>query len=521
MNAWGNYNNSRPFSSKTTDYDRCNTSDEMHHTRHKEILIILREINAYDQANFFLDSQLIRRKDGAEKKRGDSETTSEATDAISEISFEEETLTRRERKKAKKLGARNRRNIEVYSQEELNNISEALHGQVHESKGAWEGTYAYENRRVETSLTGSEAVEDDDEDCDPYAVQPAIQASNKGYKTPNFPTPKQQRAAKKSATTTGFKQAKLRGHQQKLTLDTAYNNDPYAGLEPDIFYRLGIDVNLLPNPKARKDLVRKLIVAIENDLQVIRREEEEAAIREEGFWRWAGRSAYRNILEYRKTFDWATGQKITSMKTEAEIFGEELDDEHVDETEEKAEDCEDTENEGEAAVDEIIATEVTIAQETIQDTLQETVQYHVEETDDTTVDKKEQDSRKEVRVLKITTAYESRLKHKPRPTKTIAKVSLGKKKQAWKCVEAEGFIDDSVDQENEMAQGGLHDLVKAYGNSSITNPKPASWAAVVGYASDGTTTTVKRSKKVNTNNIVLEQIEEDEWTTVTKKGKKN
>ncbi|KAI9649696.1 hypothetical protein NHQ30_002277 [Ciborinia camelliae] len=510
------------FLGKSHECLGCNTSDEMHHTRHKEILNIIREINAFDQTNLSLGSQLTTRKDGAEKKRQDSETTSEATDIISEMSFEEENLTRRERKKAKKLGSRTRPNIDVYSQDDINSISEALHGQVHESKGAWEGTYAYDNRRADTSLTSNNDIEEDNEDCDPYAVQPHTSASNKEYKTPNYPTPKQQRAAKKLTTTNRVRQSKLRGHQQKFTPEMDYKNDPYGGIDPDVFYRLGIDINPLVNPKARKDLIGKLIIAIKNDLQVIRREEEEAVIREEGFWRWAGRNAFRNILEYRKTFDWATGQKITAMKTEAEIFGDELADEGGDELgdelgDEKINETEEdrisdaAEDKSEGFVDEAIPERLMAEMEIVQ---------KANDTEDKIIDKTEQRDKKEIRVLKITTAYESKLKQKPKPTKSISKVSLGKKKQkAWKCFESEGFVDNSAERDDEMAQDGLDDLVRSYQSTGIT-PKPSSWAAVVGYASDGTST-VKKTKKANTNRTIMTPIEEDEWTTVVKKGKKN
>ncbi|RAL65598.1 hypothetical protein DID88_005270 [Monilinia fructigena] len=410
---------------------QCNTSDEMHHTRHKEILTIIREINSYDQTNLSLDSQFMKRKEGPNKELVESETTSETTDIISEMSFEEENLTRRERKKAKKLATRTRRDVEVYSQDDLNSISEILHGKVHESKGAWE-----------------------DEDFDTYAVQSPTPVSNKEYKAPNYPTPKQQRAARRLMTITPIRQSKLRGHQQKFTPGTAHKNDPYGGINPDILYCLGIDVNPPSNPKARKDLMGKLIIAIQNDLQVIRREEEEAIIREEGFWRWAGRNAFRNILEY-------------------QIFGDELDDGQINDPE-KDEIYDTAEDKGELVVDELILAKMM--------TEMEIVQEKADETEENIIVKKEQEVKKEIRVLKITMAYESKLKHKPKPTKSISKVSLGKKKKGWKCFESEGLIDNSIKQDGGMAEEGLQDLIRAYKDSGITNSNPSSWAAVVGYA---------------------------------------
>lgn len=500
------------FLGKSHECLGCNTSDEMHHSRHKEILNIIRDINMFDQENQSLGSQMMKRKDGPEKKRTDSETTSEATDAISEISFEEESLTRRERKKAKKLGARTRRNVDVYSQDEINSISEALHGQIHESKGAWEGTYAYDNRRADASLTNNDVVEEEDEEYDVYAVQSPHPASNKEYKVPNYPTPKQQKAARKLTTTTNLRQSKLRGHQQKFTPEMAHKNDPYGGIDPAIMYRLGIDVNPLSSPKTRKELIGKLIIAVKNDLQVIKREEEEAVIREEGFWRWAGRNAFRNILEYRKTFDWATGQKITAMKSEAEIFGDESVDGQIDEDEETHGSYGIADGKCEVIVDEVIPADSMADREILQGA--------VGAFGSEVIAKKCPRVKKEIRVLKITTAYEMHLKQKPRPTKSISKMSFGKKKQVWKCFEAQGFVDNSIEDDDEMAQEGLDDLIR-FSNSGINIPVSSTWAAVVGYSSNGNTTTANRTKKSIANRKLMTTIEDDEWTMVTKKGKKN
>jgi len=66
--------------------------------------------------------------------------------------------------------------------------------------------------------------------------------------------------------------------------------------------------------QARKDLVVRLVSAIKEDLDIIRREEHESAIREEGFWRWAGKGAYYQIMWTREEFDWATGQKKGTLR---------------------------------------------------------------------------------------------------------------------------------------------------------------------------------------------------------------
>ncbi|TGO15722.1 hypothetical protein BTUL_0036g00120 [Botrytis tulipae] len=508
------------FLGKSHECLGCNTSDEMHYTRHKEIQAIIREITTFDQTDLSLGSQMMKRKDGADKKRTDSETTSEATDAISEMSLEEENLTRRERKRAKKLGAKTRRNVVVCSQDEINGISEALHGQIHESKGAWEGTYAYDNRRADISSATAGPVGEEDEEYDAYAVQPPTPVSNKYYKTPNFPTPKQQRAAKRLNTVTPLRQSKLRGHQQRFTPETAYKNDPYGGINPEVFCRLGIDVKPSSNPKPRKELIEKLIAAIQNDLHVIRKEEEEAVIREEGFWRWAGRNAFRNILEYRKMFDWATGQKITpgqktiAMKTEAELFGTEADNSQIDDETEGDNRQDGPENEGEVAADEDTPAGLMGERQNIKEM--------AHGSEDKFVDEEKQKVKKN-KVLRITTAHESHIQSKAKQYKSISKKPLGKNKNIYKRFETDGFADASVEEDDKMEQEGIDDLVEysvKYGSNTLKST--STWASVVGYSSIGTTSTAKKGKKVITDRTIIPPpLEDDEWITVMKKGRKN
>ncbi len=86
--------------------------------------------------------------------------------------------------------------------------------------------------------------------------------------------------------------------------------DPYDGVDPAIFFRLGIEIiNPAKNSKARKDLVIKLVSSIKEDIEIIEREDKESVMREEGFWRWAGKTAYHAIAQTRTELDWATGQK--------------------------------------------------------------------------------------------------------------------------------------------------------------------------------------------------------------------
>jgi len=106
------------------------------------------------------------------------------------------------------------------------------------------------------------------------------------------------------------------GGSRKFSLHhTNQRADPYDGVDPAIFFRLGIEmINPAKNSKARKDLVVKLVTSIKEDIEIIEREDKESIMREEGFWRWAGKTAYHAIAQTRTELDWATGQKKGTPK---------------------------------------------------------------------------------------------------------------------------------------------------------------------------------------------------------------
>ena len=51
-----------------------------------------------------------------------------------------------------------------------------------------------------------------------------------------------------------------------------------------------------------KELVAKLLAAVKADLTIIAHEDEKTAMRAGGFWRWAGRTAYNEIMARREEF---------------------------------------------------------------------------------------------------------------------------------------------------------------------------------------------------------------------------
>ncbi|KAG9245204.1 hypothetical protein BJ878DRAFT_30916 [Calycina marina] len=292
------------FLGKSHECFGCNKSDEMHHNRHKEILRIIRkftELDSPENLHPTLNSSLLC------GNRRRSDTQSSITDTSSETTLEDGSgkhMTRSQRKKEKKskINDNKRRNMEVFPREDTDFVSEAIHLKIHESKGAWQGTYDYEKTAhiLEKLVEEVKEAEDRTEDFD---------ISTLSIKDAHEMTPRQRR--NKTKLSTPAKHDTYGGGSRKYMYNRDTFFDVYDCVDPEIFVRLGVKiVSPAHNSSARKELVTKLVAAIKDDLQVIAQENKEAIVREEGFWRWAGKSAWHNIMEVRKTIDWATGQKI-------------------------------------------------------------------------------------------------------------------------------------------------------------------------------------------------------------------
>ncbi|KAH6676691.1 hypothetical protein B0J14DRAFT_537397 [Halenospora varia] len=302
------------FVGKSHECFGCNSSDELHHNRHKEILRIIRQIESLDTASAIPAPKFTP----GVKPRRDSMST--PTDTSSEtFSIVEAKQTRRERKKAKKArigNTKERKKVEFFPQEELDFVSEALHLTVHESKGAWEGTYNYDKTLTTTEETQEADLES--ELADEEAIEMVTERStvlSLSLKSPNQITPRQRKVVKKYNNPIDY--SSFGSGSRKYTPRSIKGMDIYNGLDPQIFFRLGIEVlNPQRNSKVRKDLVLKLIDAVKEDIGVIEREDEESAMREEGFWRWAGKTAYHHMAMVRENIDWATGQKKGLSKRE-------------------------------------------------------------------------------------------------------------------------------------------------------------------------------------------------------------
>jgi hypothetical protein len=182
--------------------------------------------------------------------------------------------------------------VEVYSQEDMDFVSEAIHLCIHESKGAWEGTYVYTDhtREEENNITD--------------------EMSALSVKAPYQMTPRQRKTFKKYSTP--VKHANFRGGSRKYTPKA--HLDLLEGVDPEILVRLGVEISKpSSNTVAGRELISKLIAVIKLDLDTIAQEKEEAKLREEGFWRFAGKTVKANMEHIRQKLDWATGQKKTSV----------------------------------------------------------------------------------------------------------------------------------------------------------------------------------------------------------------
>ncbi|KAI9051648.1 hypothetical protein LZ554_004690 [Drepanopeziza brunnea f. sp. 'monogermtubi'] len=315
------------FVGKSHECFGCNSSDELHHSRHKEILKIIREIATLDHTATVLPPD---KSTGLKARRSSTSTcttttSSNLTDTASEVVSVDGTIqvkiTRRERKKAKKAGngnARDRKYVEAFPKDETDFVSEAIHLTVHESKGAWHGTYVYDHKKP---VIEESAGVDDNEEIEYTEESMTMEFESLAVQSPGIPsksytaplkdlTPRQRKNVLKTTTALKY-QCKGSSSRKYATQLNAEMLDPFSGLDPQIFFRLGIDVDPSKSSKSRKDLVAKLVAAVKEDMTIIEREESETEMRAEGFRRWAGRQAYAAILRIREHLDWATGQKIT------------------------------------------------------------------------------------------------------------------------------------------------------------------------------------------------------------------
>ena len=286
----------------------------MHHNRHKEILTLIRKINIVDEVH---NAELVRSDSLStnRSRRGSAQSSTTSTTTASEFSadYGDEVapkMRRSERKKAKRLGlcsTNKEQKIEAFSKEDIDFVSEAIHLAVHETKGGWHDTYVYPKMppQIEKSIFGDQDVADIG---DHLAFVIA--------RTPSTPamtvTPRERRIAKKSSVVAKHR---IYSGGSRRSSPKGLSNDILDGLDPEIFFRLNIDVNPARSSMARKELVTKLVAIIKNDLAVLAHEAAESEMRAEGFRRWAGKTVWAEIMQKREKLDWVCRPQDATSKS--------------------------------------------------------------------------------------------------------------------------------------------------------------------------------------------------------------
>lgn len=96
-----------------------------------------------------------------------------------------------------------------------------------------------------------------------------------------------------------------------------------------IFASLGIITNLSKASKERKSLDVKLRAAILGDLVAFKNDQVETMQRMAGYWRYANRRTYNEMVRNNEIWDWATGERLPEIREEVELDAIEEEDENA------------------------------------------------------------------------------------------------------------------------------------------------------------------------------------------------
>ncbi|CAF9909482.1 MAG: hypothetical protein ALECFALPRED_005722 [Alectoria fallacina] len=110
------------------------------------------------------------------------------------------------------------------------------------------------------------------------------------------------------------KTAKNNGRKQKP--NTPQQDNEILG---PILVSLGINTRLSKAGKERKSLDAKLRAAILGDLVAFENDQVETMQRMAGYWRYANRRTYNEMVRNNELWDWATGEKLPEIREEVEL----------------------------------------------------------------------------------------------------------------------------------------------------------------------------------------------------------
>lgn len=292
--------------------------DEMHFKRHGAIARVVKEIDAHDKENAmsqpkFEKKKVPMQKDEVEGSSGEGSTAESPDMSIvsSDYGFKVEILSTKQKKKERKkekVAKQVREDPQSVSKEELDHVSEAIHLKIHGSKS---GSFADSNgETTDDNLPYGEGI------CPQLVAENIFFTSHQRRKyygnlqkratmsveeteeTPtkssNIPTP----------TPTSTKDSKK---SKQLSPNTA--EDALALIDPKILERLGV-VGIIRHDTTRKrrELVNKLASLIKEDIDIVRKEDEDTRTRQASFWRFVGSSTLENLVESHKDYSWQTGE---------------------------------------------------------------------------------------------------------------------------------------------------------------------------------------------------------------------
>ena len=281
-------------------HDRCSTQREQHHKRHRDIASIVYRILRLDDSNSATTSPLPGRTrwskvDDQSEVTNDDEDDSDYSERTSSAAtewtdpndpkdeIELKPATRREKKAARKV-ARDKARFSGLGQYEIDRISEILHPK--ESSRNDEGN-------------GSDPL------------QCSIIEDNIAFNAHTF---------KYSSLRTNI-------HTKRLIKNNGSSKDDnplkcqYQDAEITTFIRqLGIDPSESKSPsKGRRPLLVKLREGIRDDLKCVENENRQRMIRKAGYWRYANKRAYNDMIQRREIWDWETGAKLEEVDAEEDV----------------------------------------------------------------------------------------------------------------------------------------------------------------------------------------------------------
>lgn len=292
----------------------CHKSIELHDKRHREIAAIIQAIQEIDGDASPLYNRKRKDKKKDEPDLPNLEAEANQADDVRDVEWDNNSSTLNEddpeeRKpqwnadanKATKIErkmAKNQVRFSVIAKEDLDRIQEALHPYLkdpNEREEVSNGQGLVDNRTIEQNIIFNRHC---------------------------------------------FKYGSLRqGVHEKKSLKNNGSPNVEARISdyvdenlPTIPNALGVQTIASKASKERKRLDTKLRNAIVNDLVAFENEQAETMERMAGYWRYANRRTYSQMVENNELWDWATGQKLLKVEEESELDVIEEEDEETEDS---------------------------------------------------------------------------------------------------------------------------------------------------------------------------------------------